>query len=175
MAVEIRTVRDEEHTELADLTVAAYRTVGHLEDGYEVELRDVAGRVAGAEVLVAVDDELDGRLLGGVTFVPDHASPYAEFDAEHAAGIRMLAVHPEAQGRGVGEALTLECLARARALGRREVILHSGPRMLAAQTIYARLGFERDPNLDWWPSPNIELLGYRAHLDAPARRLGRTS
>lgn len=159
--MEIRPVRPEEHTELADLTVAAYRHSGYDTDGYEEELRDVAGRVSGAEVLVAIDD---GVLVGGVTFVPDHASPYAEFDAEHACGIRMLAVHPDAQGQGVGEALTLECLARARGLGRREVILHSATTMRAAHHLYERMGFTRDPNLDWWPNPSVELLGFRLHL-----------
>ncbi|QGG95092.1 GNAT family N-acetyltransferase [Actinomarinicola tropica] len=160
--MEIRPVRPEEHTELADLTVAAYRHSGYDEDGYEEELRDVAGRASGAEVLVLVDD--DGRIVGGVTFVPDHASPYAEFDAEHACGIRMLAVHPDAQGQGVGEALATECIGRARRLGRHEVILHSARTMRAAQHIYERLGFERDPNLDWWPNPTVELLGFRLHL-----------
>ena len=168
-------MRDEEHTDLADLTVAAYRQAGHIEDAYEGELRDVAGRVAGAVVLVAVDDDDDERLLGGVTFVPDHASPYAEFDIEHAAGIRMLAVHPDAQGRGVGESLTLDCIDRARKLGRREVILHSTPWMTTAHGVYERLGFTRDPNLDWWPTPNVELFGYRLHLDAAARIVGSTS
>jgi GNAT superfamily N-acetyltransferase len=169
--MEIRHVRDEEHTELADLTVAAYRQVGHVEDSYENELRDVPGRVAGAEVLVAVDDDSE-RILGGVTFVPDHASPYAEFDIEHAAGIRMLAVHPDAQGRGVGEALTLDCIDRARALGRREVILHSTPWMTTAHGVYERLGFSRDPNLDWWPVPSVELFGFRLHLDTTASAVG---
>lgn len=159
--MEIRPVRPDEHTELADITVAAYQHGGHVDETYEPELRDVSGRVAGAEVLVAVED---GRILGGVTFVPDHASPYAEFDSEHAAGIRMLAVHPDAQGRGVGEALTQECVARARDLGRGEVILHAVKGMSQAQRIYERLGFTRDPNLDWWPSPSIELFGYRLHL-----------
>lgn len=163
MGVEIRPVRDEEHSELADITVAAYLGIGHVDDEYEPELRDVAGRVAGAEVFVAVDE--DGRLLGGVTYVPDRASPYAEFDAEHAAGVRMLAVRPDAQGQGVGEALTLECVQRAIAAGRTELILHSGLTMTAAHRMYEKLGFERDPNLDWWPTPGIELLGYRMHLD----------
>jgi GNAT superfamily N-acetyltransferase len=176
--MEIRRVRDEEHTELADLTVLAYRHGGHLDDGvdeiYEGELRDVEGRAAGAIVLVAVDDDED-RILGGVTFVPDHASPYAEFDIEHAAGIRMLAVHPEAQGRGVGEALAMECVERARALGRCEVILHSTSTMRAAHHIYERLGFARDPNLDWWPAPNVELFGFRLHLDTAARSVGTAS
>jgi GNAT superfamily N-acetyltransferase len=161
--VEIRPVREEEHTELADITVAAYLGIGHVDDEYEPELRDVAGRVAGAEVFVAVDDG-DEQILGGVTYVPDRASPYAEFDAEHAAGIRMLAVRPEMQGQGIGEALTLECIRQARSQGRKELILHSGLSMKAAHHMYEKLGFERDPNLDWWPTPSIELVGYRMHL-----------
>lgn len=160
--MEIRPVRDEEHTEVADLTVAAYLGTGHVDDEYEPVLRDVAGRVAGAEVFVAVDD--GGRILGGVTYVPDRASPYAEFDIEHAAGIRMLAVRPDAQGQGVGEALTQECIRHAKDQGRRELILHSGLTMKAAHHMYEKLGFERDPNLDWWPTATIELLGYRMHL-----------
>jgi GNAT superfamily N-acetyltransferase len=164
MVVEIRPVRPEEHSDLADITVAAYLGLGHVDDEYEPELRDVAGRVAGAEVLVAIDD--DGRVVGGVTYVPDRASPYAEFDAEHAGGVRMLAVLPEAQGEGIGEALVLECIERAKARGRRELILHTGLTMKAAHQLYEKLGFMRDPNLDWWPTPGIELLGYRMHLDA---------
>ena len=161
--MEIRPVRDEEHTELADITVTAYLGTGHVDDEYEPVLRDVAGRVAGAEVFVAVDG--DDRVLGGVTYVPDRASPYAEFDIEHAAGVRMLAVHPAFQGQGIGEALTLECIDLARRQGRKELILHSGLSMKAAHQIYEKLGFERDPNLDWWPTPSIELLGYRMHLE----------
>lgn len=159
--MEIRAVRPEEHTEVANLTVAAYRHGGYDTDGYE-ELRDVAARASGAEVLVAVDD--DGSVVGGVTFVPDHASPYAEFDDEHACGIRTLAVHPDGQGDGVDEALIEECLQRARQLGRHQVILHSASTLTAAHHLYARLGFERDPNLDWWPNPSVELLGFRRPL-----------
>jgi hypothetical protein len=74
--VEIRPVRPDEHQALGDLTVAAYAAIDPEvveEDGYAGELRDVAGRAAGGEVLVAVDDT--GRLLGGVTYVagPDSA------------------------------------------------------------------------------------------------------
>lgn len=161
--VEIRRVRAEEHSDLAELTVAAYLGVDHVDEEYEGSLRDVAGRVAGAEVLVAVND--DGQVLGGITYVPDQASPYAEFDGEHAAGIRMLAVLPDAQGEGVGTALVAECIDRARRDARREIILHTGLKMKAAHHLYEHLGFERDPNLDWWPTASIELLGYRMHLE----------
>lgn len=161
--MEIRPVRPEEYSELADLTVSAYDAVDHVDSDYEVSLRDVAGRVAGAEVLVAVDDR---GLLGGITFVPDHASPYAEFDSEHAVGIRMLAVQPEAQGQGVGRALIEECIERARRVGRHEIILHTGVEMVAAHRLYESLGFQRDTNLDWWATPSVELLGFRLKLES---------
>lgn len=164
--MEIRPIRPEEHSELADVTVAAYLGIGHVDDEYEPELRDVGGRVAGAEVWVAVDD--DGTVVGGVTYVPDRASPYAEFDAEHAAGIRMLSVAPDAQGQGIGEALVTHCVGRAHADARAELILHSGLSMVSAHRLYERMGFTRDPNLDWWPTPGLELLGYRMHITPEA-------
>ena len=72
----------------------------------------------------------------------------------------MLAVAERARRRGVGEALTVACLDRARAGDRHRVILHSTPAMVAAHRLYERLGFERDPGLDWEPEPGVHLLGY---------------
>lgn len=167
--VEIRLVRPEEHGDLAEVTVAAYRAVyegnGHdIPDFYEAELRDVAGRAGDADLLVAIDAEGTGRLLGGVTYVPGPSSSSAEFEGEDAAGIRMLAVAPEAQGRGVGEALTRACVERARAAGKAQIVLHSTDWMTAAHRIYRRLGFERVPSLDWEPMPDFWLRAFRLEL-----------
>jgi GNAT superfamily N-acetyltransferase len=166
--VEIRSVRPDEHERLGEITVAAYRAINppHAEgdlDEYEAELRDVAGRAAGADVLVAVDG--DGAVLGGVTYVPDRTSPFAEFDDPEAAGIRMLAVAPEAQGRGVGEALTRACIDRAVAAGRARILLHSTEWMTTAHRIYERLGFQRDPSLDWQVGDDFWLRGFRLRVD----------
>ncbi|HKX72061.1 MAG TPA: hypothetical protein VJM75_12565, partial [Acidimicrobiales bacterium] len=67
--MEIRPVRPAEHKALGELIVRAYAAIDPeaLDDPYAAELRDVAGRVAGAEVLVAVDG--GGAVLGGVTYV----------------------------------------------------------------------------------------------------------
>ncbi|MGH9242860.1 MAG: GNAT family N-acetyltransferase [Acidimicrobiales bacterium] len=162
----IRAVRPREYERVGEITVAAYAAVdGYVsEPDYEVELRDVGGR-AGARataVLVAVDD--DGTVLGGVTYVSDLTSPFVEHDIDGAAGIRMLAVDPAAQGRGVGRALTEACLARARAEGRCEVVLHSTQWMVTAHRLYERLGFVRDPDLDFAPVPDIELRAFRLRL-----------
>jgi ribosomal protein S18 acetylase RimI-like enzyme len=60
----------------------------------------------------------------------------------------MLAVAPAAQRRGVGESLVRACIERARATGRRRIVLHTGDWMTTAHRLYERLGFERDPSLD---------------------------
>jgi GNAT superfamily N-acetyltransferase len=146
--MEVRAIRDEECAELGEITVRAYRRLmGDVPFGpYEDELRDVATHAAQCEVLVAVDE---GTLLGGVTFVPGAGTAQSEFDDADAAGIRHLAVDPRCQGRGAGTALVDACLARARALGRRRVVLHSKPMMEVARAMYARRGFVADPTRDF--------------------------
>jgi GNAT superfamily N-acetyltransferase len=148
---------------IGHLVVEAYRTLpGYVrEPAYELELADVATRVALAEVAVA---ELDRAVVGCVTFVPDAGNALAEFDDADAAGIRMLAVDPLARGAGIGATLVGWCLERARAAGRRRVLLHSAHYMPAAHRLYERLGFARDPDRDWTPVPGIALLGYRLEL-----------
>jgi ribosomal protein S18 acetylase RimI-like enzyme len=126
----------------------------------------VAGRAAGADVLVAVDDETGGMVVGGVTYAPDPSSTSAEFSDPDAAGIRMLAVAADAQGRGVGEALTRACVDRARAAGRGQIVLHSTDRMATAHRLYERLGFVRDTSIDWEGEPGLWLRGYRLRLDS---------
>jgi ribosomal protein S18 acetylase RimI-like enzyme len=162
--LEIRPVRTDEHDALADLTVRAYRGLhGEVLDGlYIDDLLDVTGRAAAAEVWVAVDG--DGTLLGGVTYVPDHSSPLAEFDDEDAAGVRMLAVDPRCQGRGAGAALMVVCLDRARADGRNRVVLHTTADNTFARAMYERMGFRRDPTRDWAPDPSVQLVGYELDL-----------
>jgi predicted N-acetyltransferase YhbS len=166
--MQIRLARPEEYAAIGELTVAAYAAVdpGTLQSDYVDELRDVAGRAAGADVLVAVDDETGGMVVGGVTYAPDPSSTSAEFSDPDAAGIRMLAVAADAQGRGVGEALTRACVDRARAAGRGQIVLHSTDRMGTAHRLYERLGFVRDTSIDWEDEPGLWLRGYRLRLDS---------
>ncbi|HEX6238126.1 MAG TPA: GNAT family N-acetyltransferase [Acidimicrobiales bacterium] len=162
--MEIREVRPDEHGALGELTVDAYAGVHPADDlaDYATELRDVASRAAADVVLVAVDGD---KLLGGVTYVAGPGSPSAEFSDDDAAGIRMLAVAPGAQRRGIGEALTRACIDRARASGRAQIVLHSTDGMTAAHRLYERLGFRRDPTMDWVVDPDLWLRGFRLRLD----------
>jgi len=162
--VEIRRVHPNEHEALGQLTVAAYE---QLEGGEELgeyakTLADVDGRSRCTEVLVAVDGR---RVLGGVTYVPGPANPYAEGLGPTEVGIRMLAVSPAAQGRGIGRALTVACLERARRDGAHRVVLHSTPWMTTAHRLYESLGFRRAPERDASAGPRVDLLSFVVDLD----------
>jgi ribosomal protein S18 acetylase RimI-like enzyme len=164
VAVAVRDIRPSEIDQLSKITVEAYTIAFAQTDvgGYIDELADVADRVRHAVVLVAVDGE---RVIGGVTYVPDAANPYAEFDDTDTAGIRMLAVDPTVQGRGTGVALVRACLQRAHDGQRRRIVLHTMEEMVAARRLYEGFGFVRAPARDWRPEPHILLLGYELRLD----------
>lgn len=176
--MEVRPVRDDEHEEAARLVLAAYRALpgDHLTGDYAEELADVPRRSREAEVLVAVgrSGELvpDG-VVGCVTFVPDASSAWAELLEAGEAGMRMLAVRPDAQSCGIGRALVDACVGRARALGRTALVLHTTPWMTAAQRLYEGAGFGRFPSRDWSPLPEVPLLAYRLELDCAREPVGR--
>lgn len=165
MDMMIRAVRPAEYAELGEITAQAYLADGHLDfnedDAYLNVLRDVAGRAAQAEVLVA---ERDGRILGGVTFAPP-GSPLADIAGPDEAEFRMLAVAREGRGQGAGEALVRACIERARAIeGVTAIVLSTQRTMTGAHRIYARLGFIRTPERDWAPVEGLKLLAYRLKL-----------
>jgi ribosomal protein S18 acetylase RimI-like enzyme len=145
----IREADPGDYLEVADLTEAGYRALGDARvEEYVSELRDVARRARHCPILVAVD-EPTGRPIGTITYVRGPGNPYAELERDGEAGIRMLAVAPEAQGRGVGRALIAEVAARARTDGRIGIGIHTRPSMTAAHRLYEGLGFVRDPGRDW--------------------------
>ena len=168
----VRPVRPSEHESLGELIVAAYRAIAEMpqSDEYDAALRDVAMRAAASCVLVGVAD--DGTVLGGVTYVSGPDDPYSEELRDDEAGMRMLAVAPAARRRGVGRALTLECLRRARAAGKRRLVLHTGVWMPEARRMYESIGFRRDPSIDFTPVPGVDLLAYAYEFEpaeAPRR------
>jgi ribosomal protein S18 acetylase RimI-like enzyme len=160
---EIREARPEEYEAAGELCVLAYAALEGEADigGYEQQLRDVAGRAQAVPVLVAAQP--DGTLLGTVTYVPG-PGPYAESDDPADAAFRMLAVAPWAQGRGIGRALVVECIRRARADRKRGVVILTRPTMRVAHALYESLGFVRNTDADVEFEPGHWLWGYRLAL-----------
>jgi ribosomal protein S18 acetylase RimI-like enzyme len=142
----VRNATPAEYERVGAMTVAAYAAlpVDHLWDGYDDEIRAVAERVNATDVLVAV---VDGAVVGAVTYVSDPTSRWLEWNEPGEAQIRLLAVDPAVQGRGIGEALVKACIERARQQGLK-ILLHTTNHMPAAQRLYPRLGFVRRPERD---------------------------
>ena len=146
MAIQTRPARPEEYREAGRVTARAYREFADSEswDRYLEAIADVEGRADVGMVLVALED---GRVLGSATLELDERieedEPPLPPDEAH---IRMLGVDPSERGRGVARALMRECFDRARAAGRTRMTLHTTQRMKAAQAMYERLGFERQPD-----------------------------
>lgn len=160
----VRVARPDEYDELSRLTVAAYADLlgSDLSPGYAEELADVAGRAEAAVLLVAVDG--GGSIAGGIAYVPG-PGPLAWFEEPDIAGLRMLAVAPEAQSRGVGAALIAASVARARADGKRRLLLHTTAPMTAAHRLYERARFRRDHDRDVVLTDGLHLLAYALDLD----------
>jgi ribosomal protein S18 acetylase RimI-like enzyme len=146
---------------IADLSVRVYVGGGLASEGYTSELADVAGRASRAELLVVRDD--NGHVVGSVALVL--SGDFGEVTtSDEEAAFRMLVVDPAAQGRGLGTLLVTTCLDRARAAGKRRMVIATGTRMTAAQRLYERLGFTRLPERDWSPVPGIDLIVYSREL-----------
>ena len=145
----IREAAPAEYDAVGDVIEAAYRAVGDPKfEDYVDEVRDVARRARSCPILVAVEDGT-GVILGTVTYVPGPGNPYAEIERDDEAGMRMLAVLPSVQGRGVGPALVTAVVDRARAAGKRGLAINTRPSMVAAHRMYERNGFVRDAARDW--------------------------
>lgn len=163
----VRDARPEERAAVGDLTLRAYSEFATIMDPTSWAELDEAVRSAldadvPSECIVA--DE-GGILIGTVTLYPPHVDAYG--DTTRAVGYpeaRLVAVAPDARGRGVARALMEECIRRARASGATALGLHTSRSLRAAMALYASMGFERAPDADFQP-PGAELVeGYRLRL-----------
>jgi ribosomal protein S18 acetylase RimI-like enzyme len=153
----IREALPGELAEVGEIRLSAYLAGGHLapESGYAPTLRALGAGGEGT-VLVAVDG--DGRILGTVML---QQWPHADerVTSRDEAEIRALAVLPEGQGRGTGNALLHAVIERAAQAGVRHLVLLTQPDMRAAQHLYQRAGFRRLPERDW-SGAAVTLLAY---------------
>jgi ribosomal protein S18 acetylase RimI-like enzyme len=143
--VEIRRADLADADQVGVLTERVYRHDGLTDEAYARQLRDGRSRVRDAVVLVAVDD---GVIVGTVTA----ARPGSRLASVARAGeieVRMLAVDEAARGRGIADLLMADCEAMARDEGHAAVVLSTGLDMHAAQRVYRRRGYVRQPDRDW--------------------------
>jgi GNAT superfamily N-acetyltransferase len=144
--VRIRLVRHAELDAVARLTQAAYTHDYELSAAYRASLLEVHERASAHEVWVA-EDLATGQILGTV-WTPRAGARLSALARDDELDFRLLAVAPDARGRGIGAALTEHVVELARLRGARRVVMNSGGIMVAAHRLYARLGFVRLPERD---------------------------
>jgi ribosomal protein S18 acetylase RimI-like enzyme len=162
-AIAVRDARPDEFPAVAALLLAAYdeyrpAAPPNLWGPYAQSIADVQRRAADSTLIVA---EVGGELAGAVTYYAD-GSRGENWPPDHAA-IRLLAVHPNHRGLGLGRALMQEAIRRARADGQRCLGLHTTALMATAKAMYLRMGFTRRPETDMQYGP-IAIEGYALEL-----------
>ena len=128
---------------------------------YARDIMDVRSRLDTSELIVA---ENSGRLVGAVTFYPNTSPSDQGGWPAGWTGIRLLAVHPDARGMGIGRVLMDECLRRSRLRSATALGLHTTELMGIARGMYERMGFVRVPEYDFQAGSEVVVLGYRLDL-----------
>jgi GNAT superfamily N-acetyltransferase len=169
--VKVRRALPTEHAEIGKLMAEVYSAL----DGFPKEdeqptyygmLRNVGylAEKAGTEILVAVSEE--DNMLGAVVFFDDmenYGSGGIATREKNSGGIRLLAVRPEARGKGIGKLLTYACIEKGRQLKRAQLILHTTKAMKNAWTMYEGMGFVRSDDLDFIQG-DLGVYGFRMKL-----------
>jgi ribosomal protein S18 acetylase RimI-like enzyme len=172
----IRAARADDQVAIREVTLSAYQEYAAVMDahrdgswdGYRRSILATLATVQPAEQIVAEHDEMIvGTVLllpaGTVLTPPNGVSVTLTYPE-----IRLLAVSPARRGRGIGAALVHECLRRARESGAAALTLHTTDMMRVAMGMYERMGFARASELDFHPSPEITIKGYRYRFDPGA-------
>jgi ribosomal protein S18 acetylase RimI-like enzyme len=156
---------------VGELTERVYRDGGYGTGAYADVLRDGRSRVRDGIVLVATADghatadgvaTADGAIVGTVTLALP-GTPLSHLGLPDEAEVRMLAVDEAARGHGIAGRLMAACETLARDQGPAAVILCTETRMQAAQRLYERRGYLREPARDW-QIRNVSLIAYRLPL-----------
>jgi len=83
--------------------------------------------------------EIDGCIVG-MAFLVSNGNPTIIYPAEWSY-IRMVGVHPDFRGKGIGKKLTCMCIDNARENGEKIIGLHTSEVMDTARHVYESLGF----------------------------------
>lgn len=113
---------------------AASLSVDLAYQGFKAEVAGLPGRFAPPTGALLIARRSSGEAIGCVAL--------RALEQPGTCEMKRLYVTPEGRGLGLGRALAEAAADRARDLGHRELHLDTLPDMTAAQSLYARMGFE---------------------------------
>jgi ribosomal protein S18 acetylase RimI-like enzyme len=164
----LREARPADHDAIVEVTLAAYQEYATQVPFWAPYRQNILATLANPQPATQLVAEHETTIVGTVLLYPPRPA-----GATVAPGqgrwpeVRLLAVSPSARGQGVAHALMQECIRRARASGADALTLHTMSAMRSALRLYTRIGFQPAPDLDFQPTPNFTVKGYRLTLGPP--------
>lgn len=116
------------------------------------------------ELLISVSPE--GEIAGAVVYFADmkyYGSGGTATKEQNASGFRLLGVDSAFRGKGIGKALTNECIRKAREKKQQQVVIHTTMAMKTAWKMYESVGFKRSEDLDFLQG-ELPVFGFRLVL-----------
>lgn len=155
MSIVVREAKKEELPLIREQRLKAYEDHRHAvpEEHWQALKKAVtseADQQPGVYLFAALEGD---EILGSAALFPALTDAYEGMTAElDYPEIRVLAVKPEARGKGAASALIQTCIDQAKEKGFQHVGLHTGEFMHDAIAIYKKHGFERQPEHDFEPA-----------------------
>jgi ribosomal protein S18 acetylase RimI-like enzyme len=137
---QLRDYQPSDAAEVNRIALAAFEELRTEYADWPALARGIGNMAALAEAGELIVATTAGTVQGAVAYVGPERPKQAFFPAEWPI-IRMLVVAPSARGRGIGRALTEECVRRAERDGAELIALHTSPIMGVALPMYERMGF----------------------------------
>ena len=152
-AIVIRDETDADVSTIAEVTVAAFKT---LELSNNTEQFIIEALRAAKALTVSLVAEVDGRVVGHIAFSPLTISD----GTKHWYGLGPVSVLPEYQRKGIGKALIKEGLSRLKGIGAKGCCLVGHPQY------YRKFGFENVSGLvlEGVPQEVFFALSFEGHL-----------
>jgi ribosomal protein S18 acetylase RimI-like enzyme len=153
----VRTAHPTEYDQIGKLLVDVYSQLDgfpkpHEQPAYYNLLANVGDltQKPGIYLLAAVSHS--GEIAGAVVYFSDmknYGSGGTATSLVNTSGFRLLAVHPDFRGQGIGKILTGACIAHAKAHQHHQLVIHTTAAMKTAWKMYESLGFKRITDLDF--------------------------
>jgi GNAT superfamily N-acetyltransferase len=141
-AIRLRNYENADAERLNRIAISAFDQFRHHYEDWSAMLAGLSKTSdlsASGEFIIA---ELEDEFAGAVAYFGPNSQKAAFFDQRWPI-IRMLVVDPAFRGKGIGRALSDECIARARRDGSPVIALHTSPIMSVALPMYLKMGFAK--------------------------------
>ncbi len=169
--ITIRNAKSEEYETIGSILIDVYSALDgfpnkDVHPTYYDYLENIGVQTENEAIELFVAIANTNEILGSVVYYHDvkyYNSPGTVTTQINCCGFRLLAVTPEARGKGIGKKLTQFCIEKAQQSTADFLIIHTTSAMKTAWKMYENMGFQRAKDLDFSVG-ELEVFGFRYEL-----------